>query len=261
MAGLEAALGARLLTRTTRIVKLTESGGRYLEDCRRILADLAEAEAAASGAYARPTGSLIVTAPVLFGRIYVLPLLTAYLADHPAVEGRALFLDRVVNIVEEGIDVAVRIRPLADSGLTAIRCGSVRRVVCAAPAYIAAYGAPRTPADLARHRIVAVAQAETVEWRFGLDGRIVVPLKPRLTSNVNEAAIAAATEGWGLTGVLSYQVADALRDGRLQVVLADYEPAPLPIHVVHVEGRGASAKVRSFVDFAVARLRADPLID
>lgn len=261
VAALEAALGVRLLTRTTRIVKLTESGSRYLEDCRRILADLAEAEAAASGAYATPSGSLTVTAPVLFGRIYVLPLLTAYLSDHPAVDGRALFLDRVVNIVEEGIDVAVRIGPLADSGLSAIRCGSVRRVVCAAPSYLAAYGTPRRPEDLARHRIVVASQTERLEWRFGLDGATVVPLKPRLTSNVNEAAIAAAIEGWGLTGVLSYQVADALRDGRLQVVLEDHEPAPLPIHVVHVEGRGASAKVRSFVDFAVARLRANPLID
>lgn len=260
VAGLEAGIGARLLTRTTRLVKLTEAGRRYLEDCRRILADLAEAEAAASGSYARPEGGLVVTAPVLFGRIYVLPLLTAYLSDHPAVEGRALFLDRVVNIVEEGIDVAVRIGPLADSGLTAIRCGSVRRVVCAAPAYIAAHGAPRVPADLADHRIVAVAQAERLEWRFGPDGRTVVPLKPRLTCNVGEAAITAAIAGWGLTRVLSYQVAAALRDGRLQVVLEAFEPEPLPIHVVHVEGRGASAKVRSFVDFAVARLRADPLI-
>ena len=261
VAGLEDAIGARLLTRTTRLVKLTEAGRRYLEDCRRILADLAEAEAAASGSYARPAGSLIVTAPVLFGRIYVLPLLTAYLSDHPAVDGRALFLDRVANIVEEGIDVAVRIGPLADSGLTAIRCGSVRQVVCASPAYIAAHGAPRTPADLAGHRIVAAARTEALEWRFGADGRTMVPLKPRLTCNVNEAAIAAAVAGWGVTRVLSYQVAAALKEGRLQAVLEAFEPAPLPIHVVHAEGRGASAKVRSFVDFAVARLRADPLID
>lgn len=261
IASLEVAIGARLLTRTTRLVKLTEVGARYFEDCRRILADLADAEAAAGGSYARPTGSLVVTAPVLFGRIYVLPVLTTYLTQHPSVDGRALFLDRVVNILDEGVDVAVRIGPLPDSGLTAIRCGTVRRVVCASPAYVAAYGTPRTPAELAQHRIVATTHSGPSEWRFGADLKTMVAVKPRLACNVNEAAIAAATEGWGLTRVLSYQVATALRDGSLEVVLAEFEPDPLPIHVVHVEGRGASAKVRSFVDFAVERLRSNSLIN
>lgn len=261
IAGLEAAIGARLFTRTTRLVKLTEVGARYLEDCRRILADLADAEAAAAGSFARPTGRLTVTAPVLFGRIYVLPLLTAYLSAHPAVDGQALFLDRIVNMIDEGVDVAVRIGPLADSGLTAIRCGTVRRVVVAAPSYLAANAAPRTPADLARHRIVGVSHWTDSEWRFGAGEKTVVALKPRLACNVNEAAISAAVEGWGVARVLSYQVASAIRDGRLEVLLEDFEPEPLPIHVVHAEGRGASAKVRSFVDHAVEALRANTLIN
>ena len=260
VAALETAISARLLTRTTRLVKLTETGARYLADCRRILAEIAEAESAAAGSYARPIGSLTVTAPVLFGRIYVLPILTAYLDRHDSVDGRALFLDRVVNVVEEGVDVAVRIGPLADSGLSAIRCGTVRRVVCASPDYLARHGTPLAPDDLAHHRIVAVTHLGASEWRFGRDQKIVVPLRPRLACTINEPAIAAAIEGWGITRVLSYQVAAALKEGRLKAVLEDYEPEPLPIHVVHVEGRGASAKVRSFVDFCVERLRANPLI-
>lgn len=261
IAALEAAVGARLLTRTTRLVKLTEVGARYLEDCRRILADLADAEVAAAGSHARPTGLLTVTAPVLFGRIYVLPIMTAYLSAHPSVDGRALFLDRIVNMVDEGVDVAVRIGRLADSELSAIRCGTVRHVVCASPDYLRAHGAPQSPADLARHRIVAVTSTGApTEWRFGSDGKIAVAVTPRLSCNVNEAAIAAAEHGWGLTRVLSYQVAAALKEGRLVIVLADFEPLPLPIHVVYAEGRGASAKVRSFVDFAVSALRADTLI-
>lgn len=261
IAALEEAVGARLLTRTTRLVKLTEVGARYLEDCRRILADLADAEAAAGGSYARPTGLLTVTAPVLFGRIYVLPILADYLDLQPSVDGQALFLDRVVNIIDEGVDVAIRIGALADSGMAAIRCGTVRRVVCASPDYVAAHGAPKTPAELCDHRIVAVSHAGASEWRFGRDRRQVATIRPRLACNVNEAAISAAIDGWGVTRVLSYQVAQALRDGRLVALLEDYEPEPLPIHVVHVEGRGAAAKVRSFVDFAVERLRADALIN
>lgn len=261
VAGLEGAIGARLLTRTTRHVKLTDVGARYLDDCRRILAEIGEAEASAAGSHAHPTGVLSVTAPTLFGRIYVLPVLTRYLGDHPAVDGRALFLDRIVNIVDEGMDVAVRIGALADSGLTAARCGTVRRVVCASPAYLARHGRPQDPADLAGHRIVALTHSDASEWRFGPDRKTIVPISPRLACNGNDAAIAAATDGWGLTRVLSYQVAEALRDGRLETVLETFEPEALPIHVVHAEGRGASAKVRSFVDYAVAQLRANPLLN
>jgi DNA-binding transcriptional LysR family regulator len=259
VAALEEAIGTRLLTRTTRVVRLTEAGGRYVEDCRRILADIAEAEAAAAGAYGTPTGTLAVTASVLFGEIYVLPILTEYLDRHPAVSIRGLFLDRVVNIVEEGIDVAVRIGHLPDSGMAALRVGAVRRVVCGAPDYFARHGIPADPGELARHRIIAPTGATaSLDWRFGPGAPRSVTVQPRLACNTNAAAIAAAVAGWGITRLLSYQVAGLLAKGRLQRVLADFEEEPLPIHVIHPEGRRAAARVRGFVDLAVERLRADP---
>lgn len=259
IAALETAIGSRLLIRTTRHVRLTDAGGRYLDDCRRILAAIGEAEASAAGSHARPTGVLTVTAPILFGRLHVLPALTGFLAAHPDVEGRALFLDRFVHLVEEGVDVAVRIGDLADSGLVAIRCGAVRRVVVGAPAYLADQGRPESPADLGRHRVVGLSHAGSSTWQFG--SKVSVPVRPRLSCNVNEAAIAAAADGWGLTQVLSYQVAEAVADGRLEVVLDRFEVEPLPIHVVHVEGSSASAKVRAFVDHAVRHLRADAVLN
>lgn len=259
VAALEEAIGTRLLTRTTRVVRLTEAGGRYVEDCRRILADIAEAEAAAAGAYGTPTGTLAVTASVLFGEIYVLPILTEYLDRHPAVSIRGLFLDRVVNIVEEGIDVAVRIGHLPDSGMAALRVGAVRRVVCGAPDYFARHGIPADPGELARHRIIAPTGATaSLDWRFGPGASRSVTVQPRLACNTNAAAIAAAVAGWGITRLLSYQVAGLVAEGRLQRVLADFEEEPLPIHVIHPEGRRAAARVRGFVDLAVERLRADP---
>jgi DNA-binding transcriptional LysR family regulator len=248
ISALEDQIGVRLLNRTTRSVKLTEAGRGYLDDCRRILAEMADADAAAAGAHGNPTGTLTVTGSVLFGHIYVLPILLDYLDRHPAVTGRSLFVDRLVNIVEEGIDVAVRIGHLPDSGLSAIRVGSVRRVICGAPAYFEYHAVPQAPADLARHRII------------GPDGRTSVTVHPQLFCNTNEAAIAAAEQDWGLTRVLSYQVEPALAAGRLVTILDDHMEKPLPIHVIHAEGRRAVAKVRSFVDLAVDRLRANPLL-
>ncbi|MBS7543830.1 LysR family transcriptional regulator [Ancylobacter oerskovii] len=259
---LEEQIGVRLLTRTTRSVKLTEAGSRYLDDCRRILADIADAEASAAGIHANPTGTLIVTGSVMFGQMYALPILLEYLDRYPAVTGRSLFVDRVVNIVEEGIDVAIRIGHLPDSGLSAIRVGSVRRVICGAPSYFDTYGMPRKPGDLAHHRIIAATAAwASPEWRFGQDGKTSVTVRPRLLCNTNEAAIAAAEQGWGLTRVLSYQIGPALLEGRLQAVLTEHEEKPVPIHVVHAEGRRAPAKVRTFVDLAVERLRANRLFN
>jgi DNA-binding transcriptional LysR family regulator len=262
VAGLEDAIGGRLLVRTTRSVKLTEAGSRYLEDCRRILSDIAEAEASAAGSYATPTGTLTISAPVLFGQIYVMPILIGYLDRHPAVTGRALLLDRIANIVEEGIDVAVRIGHLPDSGNIALRVGQVRRMVCGAPAYFEKHGMPKVPGDLAKHKLVAATGAWTsMEWRFGRDQKTGVTVHPRLFCNTNAAAISAAIGGWGLTRVLSYQIGPALADGRLIGVLTEFEEAPLPIHVVHREGRLASAKVRSFVDFAAENLRGNRMIN
>ena len=260
VAALEAAIGARLFVRTTRSVKLTEVGGRYYEDCRRILADIVEAEAAAAGSYATPSGTLAVTAPLLFGQMHVLPLVTDYLDTYPTMVARTLFVDRPVNIVEEGIDVAIRIGHLSDSGLTAARVGAVRRVICGSPAYFERHGIPETPADLKDHRIALSTGAwASPEWRFARDERVTI--HPTLQSNTNAAGIAAALAGWGLTRVLHYQIGAALREGRLQVVLADREEPPLPIHVVHPQGRQAPAKVRTFVDLAVSRLRANPLLN
>lgn len=260
IASLEHAIGARLLTRTTRSVKLTDAGQRYFADCQRILTDLADAEAAAAGSYATPSGTLAITAPVLFGQMHVLPIVMDYLGQHPAVTAQTLFLDRLANLVEEGMDVAVRIGRLPDSDLHAIRVGTVRRVICASPAYLAEHGEPLAPADLAGHRVIANVSAwPSLEWRFGRERKTSVDIHPRLICNLNEATISAAIEDWGLTRVLSYQIDAAVREGRLRVLLADYEEEPLPVHVVHAGGRGPSAKIRSFVDFAVARLRASPI--
>ena len=260
VAGLEERIGARLLVRTTRHVRLTEAGQRYLEDCRRILGEIEAAEDSAAGTHAAPRGLLTLTSPVLFGQIFVMPILLDYLDQHAAVQVRALLMDRVLSLADEKIDVAIRIGALPDSSLVAIRVGWVRRVVCAAPAYFAVHGIPQRPEALARHRIVMAANVSAVpEWRFAENAEALdVRITPQLIVSTNEAAIAAAKVSWGLTRVMSYQVAAELASGALQTVLSDFETEPLPIHVIFQEGRRASAKVRSFVDFAVARLRIDP---
>lgn len=262
VASLEDLIGTRLLIRTTRSVKLTEAGGRYFEDCRRILAEISEAEAAAAGSYATPTGMLSITASVVFGEIYILPILMEFLDLYPAVTARALFLDRVTNIVDEGIDIAIRIGHLPDSSFAAVRVGTVRRVVCGSRAYFEAHGMPRSPADLANHRIIAATSAfSALDWRFDKDEKTAVTVSPRLYCSTYEGVVAAAMQGWGLARPLSYQIGPALLAGDLLTVLSDHEPEPLPIHIIHPEGRRASAKVRAFVDFAADRLRANTLIN
>lgn len=258
VSALEEVIGARLLTRTTRSVRLTEAGERYLADCQRLLAELAEAEASAAGSYGRPTGTLTVTAPAMFGSLFILPLMTEFLDLYPEVIGRSHFVDRIVNLVDEGIDIAIRIGHLPDSGFAATRVGAVRRVVCGSPAYFEKHGIPITSADLGSHRIIAATSAwASLEWHFGTRQKTTARINPRLSCSTNEAAILAAVQGWGLTRVLSYQVAAQLEAGTLQTVLSDQEEEPLPVHIVHPDGRYASAKVRSFVDFAVTRLRAN----
>jgi len=262
VAELEERLGLRLLTRTTRVVRVTDAGARFAEDCRRILADIEEAETAATGTHAAPRGTLTLTAPVLFGQLFVTPILVRYLQQFSEVEAQCLFLDRVVNVVEEGIDVAVRIGELPDSSLQAIRVGRVRRVLVAAPAYLQAHGVPERPEDLARHTIASASGVTPVsEWRFSDGGKpLLQRLQPRLRTTTNDSAIAAAVAGLGITRLLSYQVAEHLRSGALQVLLQDFETAPLPVHVVHHEGRRATHKVRAFIDMAVQTLRADPAL-
>ena len=262
VAELEERLGLRLLTRTTRVVRVTDAGARFSEDCRRILADIEEAETAATGTHAAPRGTLTLTAPVLFGQLFVTPILVRYLQRFPEVDSQCLFLDRVVNVVEEGIDVAVRIGELPDSSLQAIRVGRVRRVLVAAPAYLHAHGLPERPEDLALHTIASASGVTPVsEWRFSDGGKpLLQRLQPRLRTTTNDSAIAAAVAGLGITRLLSYQVAEHLRSGALQVLLQDFETAPLPVHVVHHEGRRATHKVRAFIDMAVQTLRADPAL-
>ena len=258
VAELEQRLGLPLLTRTTRFVRVTEAGARFADDCRRILGEIEEAERAAAGAHAAPRGTLTLTAPVLFGHLYVTPLLVRYLAQYPEVDAQCLFLDRVVNLMEEGVDVAVRIGALPDSSLQATRVGEVRRVLVASPAYLAQHGAPQRPEALDAHAIVWAGMNPGSEWRFVEgDKTLAQRVHPRMRSTTNDAAIAAAVAGFGITRVLSYQVASALAAGTLQTVLAPFEPAPLPIHVVHREGRQASRKVRGFIDLIVDALRAD----
>jgi DNA-binding transcriptional LysR family regulator len=259
---LEDHLNVRLLTRTTRVVRVTEAGARYVEDCRRILAELAEADKSAGGVHGSPQGRLTITAPALFGAKFVTPIVTEYLQRYPEVNATCWFLDRVVNIIDEGVDVAVRIGELPDSSMQAIRVSRVRLVICAAPSYLEQHGTPRTPGELVAHTIVsASAVTPTSEWRMVENGvPRMVKVQPRLTTTSNAAAVAAAVSGFGLTRLLSYQVADQLQDGRLEAVLSEFEPAALPVHLVHREGRYASQKARAFLDLAIDRLRGHPAL-
>lgn len=258
IAFLEERLGVRLLTRTTRLVRTTDAGARYLEDARRILLEADEADEAAAGINATPRGHLAVTAPVLFGKIYVMPVIAAYQTAYTETTVSALFIDRVVNLVEEGLDVGIRIGQLPDSSLRAIRVGQVRRVVCASPAYLQKHGSPQTPAELAQHPIIAATSVSAgSEWMFAQSKeKISVRVSPRILVNTNDGALEAAKCGFGLTRLISYQIANELAEGTLKTVLTDYEDSVLPVHVIHREGRHGSAKVRSFVDLAVDRLRA-----
>lgn len=265
VSGLEAELGVRLLHRTTRHVRRTDVGERFLHDSRRILAEVEEAAASARGAQLVPQGELALTAPVMFGRLHVAPLLINFLAQHPQVSARVMFLDRVVHLLDEGFDVAVRIAHLADSSLSALRVGQVRRIVVASPSYLAVHGEPRDPQELAHHLGIGFAQpgGGTRRWTFGAaSGELADMPQPRLPLLVNsvDAALAAALAGQGLAMMLSYQVREDLAAGRLVRVLRPFERPPIPVHLLHVEGRRAAAKVRAFVDHAAARLREEPAL-
>lgn len=253
---LEAALGARLFTRTTRQVRLTDLGRVYLGDVREALNSLQAADETASGATETPVGQLRITCPQEFGRIYVAPIVTDFLDRHSGVRIDVLMVDRIVNIVEEGFDVALRIGPLPSSGLAALRVGQVRRVLCGAPGYFSARGHPKSLADLASHRVVSLMPINTDHHlRFGPGGKRAVRVDPRLVVSSVAAAIEIVQRGWGICQVLSYQIGPDLEAGALEIVLDSEEPDPLPIHLVHVGGRGTAAKIRAFVDFAGARLR------
>ena len=259
VAALEETLGVKLLNRTTRYVRATEAGQRYLEDARQILARLASADEAAAGINAEPRGHLAVTAPVLFGRKFVMPGVVDYLQRYPGMEVNAVFLDRVVNLLEEGMDVSVRIGDLPDSSMRALRVGTVRSVVVAAPEYLARCGIPQVPQDLLAHSIIASSAGSfSAGWRFASGtGDHPLRVKPRLTVTTNDAAITAACEGLGITRLLSYQVAEEVEKRRLEVLLQEFEPPPHPVHIVHREGPYSSTKVRAFIDLLATRLRGE----
>lgn len=256
---LEERLNVKLLNRTTRSVRVTEAGHTYLDAVRRILGEIDAADETAAGVHAEPRGLLSVTAPVLFGRFFVTPVIIDYLQRYPGMEVSALFLDRVVNLQEEGLDVGIRIGELPDSSMKAIRVGQVRRVVCASADYLVHNPEPQIPADLVQHRVVAATSVTpTRDWKFRQgSATTTVRVKPRLSVSSIGAAIEAVSGGFGITRLMSYQVAPYLATGQLNILLTDFEPPPLPIHVLHLEGRYASAKVRTFVDLVVASLRAN----
>ena len=256
IAGMEERIGTQLLSRTTRSLHLTEAGQRYLEDCRRILSELDEAEEAAAGSYSTPCGHLTVTASVLFGELFIAPLLADYLDQFPSVNLNALLVDRVVSMADEGIDVAIRIGHLHESNQHAIKVGEVRQVICGAPAYFERNGRPQHPAELSVANIVMSSASHLLsDWQFMKDGNALsFRFEPRLVVNANQAAINIACQGWGITRVLSYQVAGHVANGGLEVVLQAFEPPALPIQVVYQKNQRVPAKVRTFVDFLVDRL-------
>jgi DNA-binding transcriptional LysR family regulator len=263
VAALEERLGVKLLNRTTRYVRATEAGLRYLEDARRILSQVEEADEAAAGINAEPRGHLAITAPVQFGRMFITPGIVDYLQRYPDTEVTAMFLDRVVNLLEEGLDVGIRIGELPDSSMRAIRVGSVRLILCASPAYLKRNGLPKKPDDLQEHELIASRSgSDSLHWRFETaNGVRPLRIKPRLTVTANDAAIEAALKGFGITRLLSYQIAPHLAAGDLKIVLENFEPASLPVHILHREGRFASAKVRAFVDLMAERLRKDKALN
>ena len=258
VADLESHLKTRLLHRSTRRLSLTEAGQSYVAACRRILEEVGEAERAASGEYAAPKGELVITAPIVFGRLHVLPVVADFLKTYPDIDVRMVLTDSVVSLLEEHVDVALRIGELPDSSFIAARIGTVRRVVCASPAYFAEHGTPTNPLELAAHACITFEQMTSRQvWSF-MSGKseIAVPVRSRLAVSTAEAAIDAAVAGVGITRVVSYQMASALRAGALKIVLAPFEPAPWPISLVHTGQGILPLKLRAFLDFAAPRLKA-----
>jgi len=262
ISALEAQLGVRLLLRTTRNVRLTEAGQRYLEDSRNILARVAAANEVAADMNSATRGHLSVTASTLYGKSFVMPCVVEFLKQYPEVEVSALFLDRAVNMVDEGIDVAVRIGHLPDSSLRALRVGQVRQVLCASPEYLARHGVPTHPSELRRHAIVAATGVSSnIEWKFGGDGHATsMRMKPCLTVAA-DAAVDAVLTGLGICRLWCCQVATELAEGRLKIILPDYEEAPWPVHIVHRESNFGSSRVRNFIDMLAASLRAHPYMN
>ncbi|QKC86070.1 LysR family transcriptional regulator [Mesorhizobium sp. NZP2077] len=254
---LERHLKTRLLNRSTRRLTLTDAGEAYLAACRRILDEVGEAERTAGGEYSAPTGELIITAPIVFGRLHVLPVVTAFLAAYPQVDIRLTLGDRISQLAEDHIDLAIRIGRLPDSRMVTVKVGSIGHVVCASPAYLADRGAPKTPRDLETHSCITFEGLSSLAtWTFAVDkADFPVPVHSRLRVNTAEAAIDAAIAGVGMTRVLSYQIVTAVRSGTLCPVLREFEPEPWPVNLVHAGQGRLPVKLRAFLDFAAPRLR------
>lgn len=257
LADLEAHLATTLITRSTRKLALTEAGRDYLAACRDILGRVNEAEKGAAGAYAAPRGQLVVAAPIVFGRLHATPVVAAFLQAHAEVDVRLLLGDRNVNLLEEQVDIALRIGTLPDSSLIALPLGTVTRVTCASPAYLAQHGTPAEPTELRRHACVSFeGLMSATAWSFPLGGEARrVPIRSRLSVTTADAAIAAACEGLGITRVLSYQVAEAIARGELVRILPDYEPPVVPVSLVYASQGRLPMKCRAFIDFAAPRMR------
>jgi DNA-binding transcriptional LysR family regulator len=257
IAQLEARLGVRLLNRTTRAVSLTEVGQRFLAGAKRVIADLDEIEQAAAGQGSAPRGELMLTAPIVFGRLHVLPIVTEFLNHYAAVTVRLNLMDRPVDLIGEGLDAAIRIGVLADSTAIANRVGAVKRVVVASPAYLARRGVPGKPNELTNHDVVVfttLSGSDRWIFRRGSDDA-AVRVSPRLAVTTAEAALDVAKAGFGITRVISYQAADALADGSLVRLFPDYDAEDLPVHILYPGGRHPAPKLRAFIDFAAPRLR------
>jgi DNA-binding transcriptional LysR family regulator len=256
---LEDRIGMPLLYRTTRALRLTPFGETYIATCRQVLATLDMAERGALAEQEEPSGLLTITAPVRFGQLHVRPVLDAFLDANPGVRARLLLLDRVVNLVEEGIDVAARVAHLSDSAMVATRIGQVRRVLCASPEYIARHGMPQTTSDLRDHACIMERDgAETELWRFASAGGKPLPpiaIRPRLVVNSAAVAVDSAEAGHGITWVMSYQAAAAVVAGKLTVLLAQYEPPAIPVHLVLPSSHARTLKQRAFLSFAAPLLR------
>jgi DNA-binding transcriptional LysR family regulator len=259
IAFLETHVGAELLYRTTRSLKLSEAGERYVSACRRVLIDLEEADILAAGERSAPRGTLTITAPIITGENLLRPILENFMDEYPAVSVRLYLIDRTVNLIDEGIDVALRIAHLVDSNFVSIRLGEVRRVIAASPGYLRQHPAIREPADLAKHRTISMTHFGMDSWSFPpLEGSSIprtVRFTPRLVVNTVRAAVASAVGGYGVTRLFSYHVAEEVAQKRLQILLSKHEYPPLPVQLLAPEGRFAVPKVRAFVDFAAPRLK------
>jgi len=263
ISALENQLGVQLLVRTTRHVRATDAGLQYAEDARRILQSVESANESVAGVNQTPKGKISITAPVLFGQQYVMPSVTQYLQQYSNTQVEAVFVDRVVNLMEEGFDLGVRIGQLPDSNMRARKVGEVKLILVASPDYIALHGAPKSPKYLEEHTLIAASSSSLGKgWRFLKNGeKVYQRIQPRLWVSTNQSAIDAAKSGFGITRVISYQVANDLASGALQTVMEKWQPEPLPIHIIHREGHRTSRKVRAFIDLLANNLKKTSALD